>query len=443
MIEKKMNKKERLNKKFTMKKTIFIILLLLPIFLSAQKQMPQTVDAATQQQLIEQSIRIGMLEKQLEELKTANVSHYSEMEARFEVKKENLENEKSRSNNLLVIIGILATIIGFVIPVIIFLFGLSWIKKAEKEFQDWKREANEEFVEKINDFEKQFLEEKNKIETIREEAKICIKHIKDNEEQSTEITTRLQALINTEPSETRKADNIENAKNILNDPNATEFEKDWADALIDCFSNKNTVAIDKFNKLLKKYSNKINYNDLSRIYAFLSWCYASVEDVDKAKIYAESAIFLNPNNPRAWHNKGFLLEKLNKKEEALQCYDNSIEINPDNWGAWNNKGTLFSKLDRDDEALKCYDKSIAINPDDDSVWYNKGLLFSKLDRDDEALKCYDKAIEINPDDDGAWNNKGVLLEKLNKEEEALQCYNKAIEINPNNDEAKANKERLG
>ena len=43
----------------------------------------------------------------------------------------------------------------------------------------------------------------------------------------------------------------------------------------------------------------------------------------------------------AWNNKGNVLTKLNKSDEALKAYDKAIEINPQNADAWNNKGVAL------------------------------------------------------------------------------------------------------
>ncbi|CAD8215553.1 unnamed protein product [Paramecium octaurelia] len=44
------------------------------------------------------------------------------------------------------------------------------------------------------------------------------------------------------------------------------------------------------------------------------------------------------------HNLGFTLDKLNKYQEAIECYDKAIAINPKFDNAWNNKGSQSLKI---------------------------------------------------------------------------------------------------
>jgi tetratricopeptide (TPR) repeat protein len=51
--------------------------------------------------------------------------------------------------------------------------------------------------------------------------------------------------------------------------------------------------------------------------------------------------------------------------EAIECYGKVIEINPNDERAWFEKGTLLNGLRRDEEAIECYDKVIEINPNNE------------------------------------------------------------------------------
>ena len=45
---------------------------------------------------------------------------------------------------------------------------------------------------------------------------------------------------------------------------------------------------------------------------------------------------LDPDNYRAWNNKGIALANLGKHREAIKCYDKAIEIDPNHFAAWVN-----------------------------------------------------------------------------------------------------------
>ena len=47
-------------------------------------------------------------------------------------------------------------------------------------------------------------------------------------------------------------------------------------------------------------------------------------------------------------------------ENAINCYDKLIEINKKNAAAWQNKGTLLQKLERENDADACFKKAIEL-----------------------------------------------------------------------------------
>lgn len=133
---------------------------------------------------------------------------------------------------------------------------------------------------------------------------------------------------------------------------------------------------------------------------------------------------------QAWSNKGEVLKNFGKNHEAIECCDKAIKLNPKNFLALTNKGSALGNLGKQQEAIECYDKSLEINPNCDLAWTDKGVALVKLEKYQEAIECCDKALEINPRNFVAWNNKGDTLKNLGKYKEAIECCDKAIEINP-------------
>ncbi|MDD4750105.1 MAG: tetratricopeptide repeat protein [Methanosarcinaceae archaeon] len=169
------------------------------------------------------------------------------------------------------------------------------------------------------------------------------------------------------------------------------------------------------------------------------------------------AIEFEPEDAFAWCNKGIVLQKLRKYEEALEAFKKAIEINPEyikelhrkgislnikikpNIEVLLNKGDSLYNRGMYGEALKAYEEAIKIKPKYFSAWYNKGIILLKLNKYDKALKAFDKAIEIKPEYGAAWCNKGVALGELQRGEDALEAFNKAIEFEPEDALAWCNK----
>lgn len=52
----------------------------------------------------------------------------------------------------------------------------------------------------------------------------------------------------------------------------------------------------------------------------------------------------------AWNNKGYILYKIGRCNEAIECYDNATRIDPNYKLAWSNKAVALKVLSRDSEA---------------------------------------------------------------------------------------------
>lgn len=127
-----------------------------------------------------------------------------------------------------------------------------------------------------------------------------------------------------------------------------------------------------------------------------------------------------------WINKGANFARKGFHKEALNCFNNAIKCNPNNSKAWYNKGTSLSILGIfNEETLHCFDVCIEINPLDAGAWTNRGTTLFQMGNYDEAIRSYNRALEVHPDHTSAWSNKGILYNFIGKKKEAKDCFKKA------------------
>ncbi|CAD8148198.1 unnamed protein product [Paramecium pentaurelia] len=163
----------------------------------------------------------------------------------------------------------------------------------------------------------------------------------------------------------------------------------------------------------------------------------------------------NNQDPQIMIDKGQQLSKLQKYEEAIECFDKAILMDSKLLSPYLNKGQTLKRLKKYQEAIECYDKAIQINPKSSPAWNNKGnwlsiILFNKIQRSiivlrksnwlnkgnslkrlnkyEDAIECFDKVISINPKNESAWNSKGLLLHKLKNFKDAIQSYDMSLSI---------------
>jgi len=133
----------------------------------------------------------------------------------------------------------------------------------------------------------------------------------------------------------------------------------------------------------------------------------------------EQVMVEDKNDPAYWVRKGEeLWSNSDGNEEdakkAISFFDKAIEIEPLNYFAWANKGLILKKLDRREEAILCYDRAIQIQPNYPNSWFNKGVLLGCLGQLEEAVKCFDKVLEIAPNHKLAIRDRQMLIDIINR-----------------------------
>ena len=91
---------------------------------------------------------------------------------------------------------------------------------------------------------------------------------------------------------------------------------------------------------------------------------------------------------------------------------------------------MLERLERREEALASYDRAIALDPKDSLTHYNRGSVLKDLKRFEEALASYDSAIGLNGDFAEAYVNRGNVLQELRRHEAAIESFGRAIALNP-------------
>ncbi len=130
--------------------------------------------------------------------------------------------------------------------------------------------------------------------------------------------------------------------------------------------------------------------------------------------------------------------KDSRYDSILAGYEEITRLNPDNAKAWNNRGALLAELCCQQEALASFDEAISINPTLAEPWYNKGVCLF-WDDPQEALQCLNQSVELDPRLAEAWFNRYPLLHPTDidlsdpsglTDNEAFSSYKKALDLDP-------------
>jgi tetratricopeptide (TPR) repeat protein len=142
------------------------------------------------------------------------------------------------------------------------------------------------------------------------------------------------------------------------------------------------------------------------------------------------ALELQPGFNDVLFNQGNLLRELGRHDEALSSYDCVLELEPDDAALLNNRGVTLFLLERYQEALDSYARAIALRPDYADAFTNRGNALQELGFHDEAIESHERALSLSPGHVRARTNLGNALQETGRHEEALQHYDKALALDP-------------
>ncbi|SHO44268.1 hypothetical protein NSIN_20284 [Nitrosotalea sinensis] len=136
--------------------------------------------------------------------------------------------------------------------------------------------------------------------------------------------------------------------------------------------------------------------------------------------------------PLAWTNMGYVLNELDRFEEALEVCIKALESDPAIVDAWYDKSYALSELGNHDEALVACEEGLKLDKEDLNLLVQKGIVMLDLKRNDEALTYFEHATKLDPTDELAWYNKACTLSILNRGEDAVDALIVATSLEPEN-----------
>ncbi|MDO8841305.1 HEAT repeat domain-containing protein [Methanocalculus sp.] len=164
-------------------------------------------------------------------------------------------------------------------------------------------------------------------------------------------------------------------------------------------------------------------------------------DPTRKLYFATQAITLNPDDQKAWIERGKALMKCGMLKEAQEQIDEVITHNPDDGEGWYLHGLLMSMMGKRDLAKESLDKATGTLKNPSPAQYALGnLLF--LDGDyEEALRLFDATIREDSRDPDAWYARGRVLFKMKRYHQAVTSFDHVLEIWPDDPGAEDGRRR--
>jgi tetratricopeptide (TPR) repeat protein len=144
----------------------------------------------------------------------------------------------------------------------------------------------------------------------------------------------------------------------------------------------------------------------------------------------EQAIQLAPTKPRAYEEKGDILARLKRYDDALPAYRKAVQLDPQKTSVYEKVGDILSVLERFAEAVKAYDHIIQLRPDGVGAYCSKVRALEKLKHYDKALAACNKGLQHSPQNLSLISARAGVLKKLMRYEEANAEYDRIKRIDP-------------
>uniref|UniRef100_A0A672R1C0 Cyclosome subunit 8 n=1 Tax=Sinocyclocheilus grahami TaxID=75366 RepID=A0A672R1C0_SINGR len=143
---------------------------------------------------------------------------------------------------------------------------------------------------------------------------------------------------------------------------------------------------------------------------------------EKAALYFQRALKLNPRCLGAWTLMGHEYMEMKNTSAAIQAYRHAIEVNKRDYRAWYGLGQTYEILKMPFYSLYYYRKAHHLRPNDSRMLVALGECYEKLSQQVEAKKCYWRAYSVGDVERMALLKLAKLHEQLNESDDAAQCY---------------------
>lgn len=218
------------------------------------------------------------------------------------------------------------------------------------------------------------------------------------------------------------------------------------------YQNKREVekAIEQFNQIqevdpyrldyLDIYSNLLFVKELKTEMSFLAHravdinkyrpetcCvignyYSIRADHQKAVLYFQRALKLNPQYLSAWTLMGHEFMEMKNTNAAIQSYRQAVDVNSRDFRAWYGLGQAYEILKMPFYSLYYYNIAQKLRPYDSRMLVALGESYEKLDKKSNALKCYKKANNVGDIEGTALWKLAELYDKMGDTKNAVPTY---------------------
>jgi tetratricopeptide (TPR) repeat protein len=166
-------------------------------------------------------------------------------------------------------------------------------------------------------------------------------------------------------------------------------------------------------------------------YMFRALIYAKQGRYQEALADSSRAVDLQPEDAKAWANRGTRYRELQQPDKAIADFSRAIECDATFAPIWNDRGATYLDTGQLDKALADLTKAVQLDATLVFAWHNRGILYAKLGQPAKAIDDYSQAIKLDPTFAASWINRGIMYASLGQNDKAIADYTEVVKLDGN------------
>lgn len=194
------------------------------------------------------------------------------------------------------------------------------------------------------------------------------------------------------------------------------------------FNNLAAIYIDKklFDRAIQLLLSYPNHERSALISSSLAATYKYKADLEKAVVFAQRSLTLDPEQPDTWNNLGSSLRGLGQWDEAILALNEAAVRRPKFSLALYNLGNAYLEKRDLTNAIHYYNRAIDADEKYANAYVNRGNCYRELRHYTEAEADYIQAYQLDPSLIETQFNLGVIYMEENRFTDAISCFSKTL-----------------
>jgi tetratricopeptide (TPR) repeat protein len=184
---------------------------------------------------------------------------------------------------------------------------------------------------------------------------------------------------------------------------------------------------DKAIQEIEAHRKHVTDPDSVEILLKLARLYGLEENMSRSVDLLGQAVELEPNNHRLYHAMTLAYMSLNRNDQALKTINRAIALDESRDAYYFEKGALLERMGRYEEAIKSMKKALQINPNHSNAHNFIGYMYATRNIQlDKALYHIEQALTIQPRNGYFLDSLGWIYYKKGQPEQALTHIKRAM-----------------